>query len=94
MSELAAPLSMSLAAVVQHIKVLELSGVVQSRKVGRVRTCELNPRGLTVAERWLASRRGVWERRLDRLGDFLDDEGTGASSAKAPPRRKAKKKDE
>jgi DNA-binding transcriptional ArsR family regulator len=73
-SELAAPFAMTLAAVVQHVKVLEESGVITTEKVGRVRTCRLEPRGLMTAERWMAQRRATWERRLDRLGAFLDEE--------------------
>ena len=79
MSELAAPFSMSLAAVVQHVKVLEESGVITSQKVGRVRTCQLAPEGLKAAENWISERRGLWERRLDRLGAFLEE---GEASAK------------
>jgi len=73
-SELAAPFAMTLAAVVQHVKVLEESGVITTEKVGRVRTCRLEPKALAAAERWMAQRRAIWERRLDRLGDFLDQE--------------------
>ena len=71
-SELAEPLDMTLAAVVQHVQILEKSGVIRTRKEGRVRTCRLEPRGFDTAERWLAQRRSLWERRLDRLGTFLD----------------------
>ena len=63
---------MSLPAVVQHLAVLEASGLVTSEKVGRVRTCQLAPDVLSNAERWINDRRMLWERRLDRLGDFLD----------------------
>jgi DNA-binding transcriptional ArsR family regulator len=70
-SELAQPLTMSLPAVMQHLQVLEASGLVTSKKVGRVRTCRLEPKALGTAEQWLAERRASWERRLDRLGDFL-----------------------
>ena len=70
-SELAQPLDMSLAAVVQHIQVLEASGLVQSHKVGRVRTCQIEPKALRTAEHWITQRRTSWERRLDRLGDYL-----------------------
>jgi DNA-binding transcriptional ArsR family regulator len=70
-SELARPLSMSLAAVVQHLGVLETAGIVDSEKVGRVRVCRLAPQGLQPAEGWLAAQRGEWERRLDRLGELL-----------------------
>lgn len=70
-SELAAPLPMSLAAVVQHVQVLESSGLVRSEKVGRVRTCRMEPSVLEGAEEWLNARRTTWERRLDRLGEYL-----------------------
>lgn len=70
-SELARPLDMTLPAVVQHVQVLEASGLVQSEKVGRVRTCRINPAALRTAEEWIADRRANWERRLDRLGEFL-----------------------
>jgi DNA-binding transcriptional ArsR family regulator len=73
-SELARPLDMSLAAVVQHVHVLEASGLVRSRKVGRVRTCQIEPKALTLVEHWIAQRRSSWERRFDRLGDYLDQE--------------------
>jgi len=70
-SDLARPFDMTLAAIVQHLQVLEESGVVRTEKVGRVRTCRIEPRGLRLAEQWIAERRTLWERRLDRLGDFL-----------------------
>jgi DNA-binding transcriptional ArsR family regulator len=70
-SELARPLSISLPAVVQHLHVLEDSGVVRSHKAGRVRTCEIDPQALSTAERWIRERREMWEQRLDRLGEFL-----------------------
>jgi DNA-binding transcriptional ArsR family regulator len=70
-SELARPLAMSLPAVVQHLQVLEASGLVRSTKVGRVRTCRIEPEALGTAEQWISERRGAWERRLDRLGDYL-----------------------
>ncbi len=72
-SELAAPLAMSLPAVVQHLHVLERSGLVRSHKTGRVRTCRIEPRALDGAERWIAERRVAWEQRLDRLGRYLDE---------------------
>ena len=77
-SELAKPLSMSLPAVVQHLQVLEQSGLVSTRKVGRVRTCQLEPGALQQVERWVEARRTEWERRLDQLGAYLaatEDEG-------------------
>jgi DNA-binding transcriptional ArsR family regulator len=70
-SQLAEPLPMSLPAVVQHLHVLEASGLVQSEKVGRVRTCRIEPGALRPVERWISERRTSWERRLDRLGDYL-----------------------
>lgn len=70
-SELAQPLDMSLSAVVQHLDVLERSGLVRSRKIGRVRTCRIEPAALRTAEQWIAGRRSAWERRLDRLGAYL-----------------------
>jgi DNA-binding transcriptional ArsR family regulator len=70
-SELAKPLAMSLPAVVQHLQVLEGSGLVRSEKVGRVRTCQLEPKAMSMAEQWINQRRTAWARRLDRLGDFL-----------------------
>jgi DNA-binding transcriptional ArsR family regulator len=74
-SELGEPLAMSLAAVVQHVQVLEASGLVLSQKTGRTRTCTINPMALYSAESWIAERRALWERRLDRLGDYLSDVG-------------------
>ena len=70
-SRLAEPLAITLAAVVQHLQILEASGLVQTEKVGRVRTCRIEPAGLSVAEQWVSERRSMWERRLDRLGDLL-----------------------
>lgn len=72
-SELAAPLPMSLAGAMLHLKVLEEAGLVSSEKKGRVRTCRVDPAMLSAAERWVAERRAVWERKLDRLGAFLDE---------------------
>jgi DNA-binding transcriptional ArsR family regulator len=70
-SELKAPLVMSLPAVMQHLAVLETSGLVVTQKSGRVRTCRINPAALADAERWIEGLRREWERRLDRLGDYL-----------------------
>jgi DNA-binding transcriptional ArsR family regulator len=72
-SELARPLPMSLPAVLLHLKVLQESGLVTSQKVGRVRTCRIEPQMLSQAETWVAERRAMWERNLDRLGAFLDE---------------------
>jgi DNA-binding transcriptional ArsR family regulator len=71
-SELAKPLDMSLPGVMQHLAILEQSGLVRSEKIGRVRTCHINPDKLSAAERWLNERRTQWEQRFDRLGQFLD----------------------
>lgn len=70
-SELAKPFAMSLPAVVQHLQVLEQSGLVRSEKTGRVRTCSIDAAAMTSAEHWLNQRRLLWEQRLDRLGAFL-----------------------
>jgi DNA-binding transcriptional ArsR family regulator len=72
-SELARPLPMSLPAAMLHLKVLEESGLVTSLKIGRVRTCRIDPRMLSQAEHWVAERRQMWERSLDRLGAWLDE---------------------
>lgn len=81
-SELGRPLAMSLAAVLQHVQVLEASGLVRSRKTGRTRTCSINPAVLRSAESWIADRRTLWERRLDRLGDYLADPADPAGTGK------------
>ncbi len=73
-SELAAPLAMTLSAVVQHLSVLEQAGLVRSQKLGRVRTCQIETQALRAAERWISERRSLWERRLDRLGAYLAEQ--------------------
>src|SRR5215218_3183805 len=80
-SELAKPLGITLAAVVQHLQVLERSGLVRTQKVGRVRTCRIDPAGLSIAAEWIADRRALWERRLDRLGDILAEEAQPSEPA-------------
>jgi DNA-binding transcriptional ArsR family regulator len=85
-SQLAEPLAVSLAAVVQHLQVLEESGVIRTEKVGRVRTCSLAPAGLELAEQWIDERMTLWERRLDRLGELLAEQEAGE------PTQKRKKK--
>lgn len=75
-SELARPFSMALPTVLQHIQLLETSGLVTSEKVGRVRTCRVNAAALGIAEDWIAGRRKLWERRLDLFGEEV---------AKLPP---------
>jgi DNA-binding transcriptional ArsR family regulator len=87
-SELGKPLAMSLAAVVQHVQILEASGLVRTQKVGRTRTCSLNPVTLRSAEHWISERRAFVERRLDRLGEYLAETagplGTGTADPAAP----------
>jgi DNA-binding transcriptional ArsR family regulator len=87
-SELARPLHISLPAVMQHLHVLEDSGVVRSAKAGRVRTCEIEPQALSTAERWIRERRAAWEARLDRLGSFLEAQ---ADEPKPPVKSKKRR---
>jgi DNA-binding transcriptional ArsR family regulator len=72
--DLAGPLHITLAAIVQHLQLLEESGLIRTTKIGRVRTCHIEPAGLQVAQHWIAKRRSLWERRLDRLGAVLATE--------------------
>jgi DNA-binding transcriptional ArsR family regulator len=72
-SELAAPLPMTLAAVVQHLHVLEEAGLVRSEKLGRVRSYQIVPGGLATVEDWIHAQRTAWETRLDRLADYLNE---------------------
>jgi DNA-binding transcriptional ArsR family regulator len=72
-SRLAEPFNITLAAVVQHLQVLEEAGLVKTEKVGRVRSCRIEAAGLQAAEEWLRARRPEWDRRLDRLGEFLEE---------------------
>jgi DNA-binding transcriptional ArsR family regulator len=76
-SSLAKPLHITLAAVVQHLQILEDSRLVYTRKAGRVRTCHIEPAGLSVAEQWIGDRRSAWEQRFDRLGDLLAETDEG-----------------
>lgn len=73
-SELARPLAMSLPAAMQHLQVLESSGLVQTEKIGRVRTCRLELKKLSLVQHWINERRALWEARLDRLDAFLADQ--------------------
>jgi DNA-binding transcriptional ArsR family regulator len=87
-SELRRPLTMSLAAVVQHVQVLEASSLVRSSKTGRIRTCSINPAMLRSAESWIGERRTFVERRLGRLGEYLAETAgspdTGAAADAGP----------
>lgn len=71
--ELARPFTMSLSAVMQHLQVLEACGLVRSEKVGRTRTCHIEPDALRTAEDWIGRQRTAWEHRLDQLGDYLTE---------------------
>jgi DNA-binding transcriptional ArsR family regulator len=73
-SQLAKPLNITLAAVVQHLQVLEDSGLVRTEKIGRVRTCRMEPKALSAAEQWINERRSLWEQRFDKLGELLAEE--------------------
>ena len=77
MSALADLLRISLAAVVQHLQILEASGLARTEKTGRVRSCRIEPRGFSIAEQWIASRKAVWEKRYDKLGELLEEDGVG-----------------
>jgi DNA-binding transcriptional ArsR family regulator len=79
-SELARPLPMSLPSVMQHLAVLEAAGLVRSEKLGRVRTCAIQPGALSLAEQWINARRQEWEGRLDRLGAYLQTLETGGNT--------------
>lgn len=83
-SQLAKPFDMTLSAVVQHLAVLEASGVVRTEKVGRVRTCRLDPDALGTAEQWVHQRRTEWQRRFDRLDEFLVRTAAQAEQAEQP----------
>ncbi len=77
-SLLAKPFPITLAAVIQHLEILEMSGLVHTEKVGRVRTCRLEPQGFSWAEQWMNERRTMWEQRFDRLAELLaEDEQKG-----------------
>lgn len=73
-SELAAPANMALPSFMQHLKMLEDAGLVRSEKLGRVRTCRIEPQTMRSVEDWMGARRQEWEARLDRLGDFLESD--------------------
>jgi DNA-binding transcriptional ArsR family regulator len=90
-SELAQPLPISLPAVVQHLQVLEASGLIRSEKQGRVRTCRVEPAALRDLEQWASARRASWEQRFDRLGAFLaEQERADVETSRKPRRRGAR----
>ncbi len=72
--EVAKPFDMTLSGIMQHLNLLESSGLIVTEKVGRVRTCRIEPKGFTRVEQWISERRSLWERRLDRLGGFLAEQ--------------------
>jgi DNA-binding transcriptional ArsR family regulator len=73
-TKLAEPLNITLTAVVQHLQILEEAGLVRTEKVGRVRTCSLEWKGFAALSKWIDDRRSMWDRKLERLGDLLDEE--------------------
>jgi DNA-binding transcriptional ArsR family regulator len=84
-SEVARPFAMSLAAVVQHVQVLEECGVIRTEKLGRVRTCRVEPHALRAVEHWIAQRRGFWERNFDRLDAVLAEPSKTARKRGSKP---------
>jgi DNA-binding transcriptional ArsR family regulator len=86
-SDLAKPFNMTLAAVVQHVQSLEQSGLIRTQKVGRVRTCRIEPRMLSVAEKWILERRALWESRLNCLGEILAEAPQDSLRAKRKRKR-------
>ena len=87
-SALAEPFDMTLAAIVQHLQVLEESGMVRTEKVGRVRTCRIEPSGLKIAAAWLDERRTTWERRFDRLEEMFAAEESAARKKKSRTKKR------
>lgn len=84
-SDLARPFQSTLASIVQHIQVLEGSGLVMTAKVGRTRTCRVSSEAIASVEKWLSERRQIWEGRFDRLGALLEASGIPAVEPAAPP---------
>ena len=89
-SDLAQPLAMSLPAVMQHLGVLEASGLVRSEKVGRVRTCRVEPGPLRIAEDWITAQRTQWEQHLDQLGDYLAEQPRSPRAPEQPESRETR----
>ncbi|MDE1938816.1 MAG: helix-turn-helix transcriptional regulator [Alphaproteobacteria bacterium] len=90
-SQLAGPLNITLAAVVQHVQVLEEAGLMRTEKVGRVRSCRIDPKGLAFARQWLDDRCSLWERRLDRLGRLFAEDDAGAQRRPRRPKHASPK---
>jgi DNA-binding transcriptional ArsR family regulator len=87
-SELARPFDLTLAAVVQHVQVLEKCGLITSEKIGRTRVCRIDPRGFELVSSWIEHRRSLVERQLDRLGEFLASEAAREAEPSSPTERK------
>jgi len=85
-SQLAEPFAMSLTAIGQHLEILENCGLIKTEKVGRVRTCRVDPKGLDLLSGWVAQRRSLMERRLDRLAALLDAEDAQSTDSPDQPR--------
>src|SRR5262245_1525669 len=86
-SELAKPFAMAMPSLLQHLRVLEDSRLIRTEKAGRVRTCEMQPSALSVAEGWLAQQRTLWEGRVDRMEAYV---ATLQSKEKKHGKRRAK----
>ena len=78
-SQLAEPFPVSLTAIGQHLEILERCGLIKTEKIGRVRTCRVDPKGVELLSNWVAERRSLMERRLDRLAELLDAEDRGST---------------
>jgi DNA-binding transcriptional ArsR family regulator len=89
-SQLAEPLGVTLTAVAQHLQILEEVSLVRSEKLGRVRTCSIEPTGFRALEQWIRDHRTAWERKLDRLGAFLADEEASYRRSTTSPSRRSK----
>lgn len=87
-SNLAAPLGITLTAVAQHLQILEECGLAHTEKVGRVRTCRIDSAGFDVLEQWIRDHRSLWERRLDRLSELLAEEDQQTTPAKPRPAKR------
>lgn len=92
-TQLAQPLPISLAAVMQHLRVLEAGGLITSSKAGRVRTCRIQPAALRAAERWIGDRRVMWEERLDRLAEFVERPSPERGTDKGTDQHKGERHD-
>ncbi|QCP14815.1 winged helix-turn-helix transcriptional regulator [Pseudoduganella umbonata] len=76
-SALATALGVTLTAISQHLRVLQTCGLLRTRKVGRVRMCELDGQGLDVLAQWVTINRRMWEQRFDALDAMLQENPEG-----------------